>query len=133
MGLDVSHDCWSGSYGRFMGFRREIAKTIGLPPLDLMEGFWGAPMSSFYIKEDAPFYNSLPISWDCLKEDPIYELLYHSDCEGEIEVEKCIPIAKRLEEIAEMMEDDNSIKSKALQFAKGLREAAEAKENVEFC
>ena len=40
MGLDTTHDCWHGAYSAFMRWRQEIARIAGLPPLDLMEGFY---------------------------------------------------------------------------------------------
>ena len=38
MGLDTTHDAWSGPYTAFDRWRRWVAKQEGIP-LDLMEGF----------------------------------------------------------------------------------------------
>jgi hypothetical protein len=40
MGLDVSHECWTGAYSAFHIWRCKIAELKGLPPLELMEGFY---------------------------------------------------------------------------------------------
>lgn len=114
MGLDTTHDCWSGGYGRFNAFRREVAKTVGMD-LDKMEGFSDLPGA---------------IKWDSIEYDPLHELLNHSDCDGMIESGKCVPLAKRLQEITKFLPDE--FKQKAIQFSEGLWAAAEAKEDVEF-
>lgn len=158
MGLDTTHECWHGPYSSFMRWRIEIAHVVGVP-LNLMEGFyrgtpsgealnWAAP------RDGGPICGShcgpellrwiedvkewLPISWESLKPDPIHVLLNHSDCEDDIAVEDCTPLAERLEEIAPQLGDTpawhrgETAQAKALQFAKGLREAAAASEPVVF-
>ncbi len=146
MGLDCSHDAWHGPYGSFMAWRREIASAAGLPPLDLMEGFYsplvnrrpafGIP-TLYYGPEDEiaghtliMLDKTLPIKWDCLKPSALHELLYHSDCEGEIPHENCAAIAGALEELLPMLVEPH--KNNTEQFVKGLRSAAEAKENLQF-
>src|SRR5436190_549965 len=96
MGLNLSHGCWDGAYSAFMRWRKELARAAGLPPLELMEGFFfkdrpvtGNPFwhqfeddqRSWYV-HDGSIWSRLPISWNCLKPDPLHRLLYHSDCEG---------------------------------------------------
>lgn len=148
MGLDTSHDCWSGAYSSFMRWREKLMEVAGLPPLMFMEGFFRKADAYDPIhwarkglgSEDGfnNYYACLPIKWEALKPDPLHILLNHSDCDGEIRWEDAEPIAKRLEEIADLMpagEGGGHIgnwKEKTLQFAKGLRAAAQAKENVEF-
>lgn len=89
MGLDTSHDCWHGSYGRFSNWRNIIAATIGIP-LDYMEGFSGERPG---------------MEWELvLGDDPIVHLLHHSDCEGILESKYCSAIATRLEEILSEVE-----------------------------
>ncbi len=116
MGLDTTHDCWHGPYSSFGQFRKRLAGMIGMN-LGAMEGFGGS------------------IKWELLAPDPLHVLLNHSDCEGDISVEDCLPLAKRLEQLAEAMtEDVNPYGDKFLaeRFAKGLRAAHEANEKVEF-
>lgn len=144
MGLDTTHDCWHGSYSAFNSFREEIAKVLNVP-LGLMEGFYDASQKETlfagmpqWMKEsfNRNTFDYLPISWDILKPDAIYTLLNHSDCDGEIEIKDLLPIAERLEAIAPLLPDASSfrfdVRAKALQFATGLRLAADLGEIVEF-
>jgi len=142
MGLDTTHDCFHGGYVRFHHFRKCVAAAVGLP-LDLMEGFFDRA-EWMACAGDSPVcrnllerrLESLPISWKVLGNDPVVLFLHHSDCEGEISWRDAEAIAERLEEIAPDIEWDGrpdwDFKAHALQFAAGLRRAAEARENVEF-
>ncbi len=60
MGLSVSHDCWSSTYGTFTEWRRMLARAAGLPPLDMMEGYF----REFAFEDDA-FNDEVPAhgSW----------------------------------------------------------------------
>lgn len=146
MGLDTSHDCWHGAYSAFMRWRTKIAEVAGLPPLMFMEGFWQRgdytdPLRA-YAKEwpelAENFYRSLPIRWEALKPDPLHVLLYHSDCDGEIDAADCGPIADSLERLLPLMPAGDggghigSWHDKTAQFIAGLRAAAAAGEAVKF-
>lgn len=129
MGLDTSHDCWHGPYSMFMTWRRYLAKVAGLPPLDLMEGFYSPERSTQALEFDIINWSKLdtkngvfsdfvreclPISWDVIKIDPaLRELLSHSDCDGEISWEICEQLATVLEALAEKM-DPASIKGRKM-------------------
>lgn len=147
MGLDTTHGCWHGAYSAFNRWRQELAKLAGLPPLDLMEGFYnpitglptlyhinGKTIECHQLKRlDA----QLPIKWDCLKPDALHELLNHSDCDGEIPWERCEAIADSLERLIPMMTGEcgghiGNWKDKTQAFVDGLRLAAKQHENVEF-
>lgn len=146
MGLDTSHDAWHGAYSAFMRWRIMIAKWAGMPPLELMEGFWekGSYRDPFveYAKSSPnlaqQYYDSLPIRWSSLKPDPLHKLLFHSDCDGEIASEDCGPIADRLKELLPLLPKGDSgghigdYRDKTQQFINGLRRAAEAGENLLF-
>jgi hypothetical protein len=152
MGLDTTHNAWHGAYSAFMRWRKEIAKAAGLPPLELMEGFFtpiGAQgIATFYIGraiDDDLVRNSfkgieerLPIKWECLKPSPLHELLYHSDCDGEIPAESCGPIADELENLLPRMPEGEAgghignWRDKTQRFIDGLRAAATAGEPLEF-
>ncbi len=154
MGLDTSHDAWHGSYGAFMRWRQMIAKVAGLPPLDLMEGFFSPQGNrnsgltpTFYlgIHDDELVRSSfgrieegLPIRWDCLKPSPLHELLYHSDCDGSIPYSRCKPIADALEELLPLMPNSDAgghignWKDKTKQFIDGLRKAHKARQKLLF-
>lgn len=137
MGLDCSHNCWHGPYSLFMRWRQNVAEAAGLPPLELMDGFWGEPANSPILwarkglndeKAFAFLEKRLPIKWECLKPSALHLLLYHSDCDGELRWEDCNAIADELEKLKmpeEWLVDTD-------QFVAGLRAAAKAKENVNF-
>lgn len=107
MGLNLrvnGKSCGQWSYSGFMEFRIKVATQVGINIYD-MEGFacvdknilkeqgWEA-----YEKAYAEELEKEKISWDTIN-DPIKTLLFHSDCDGEIPYEECLPLANRLEEI----------------------------------
>jgi len=143
MGLDVSHDCWHGAYSAFHRWRVKLCEVAGLPPLDLMEGFYEA--GGFNPLGEAEsgavrghILAQLPISWDCLKPSPLHTLLNHSDCDGSIAWGDCAAMADALEALMpELPADDDAghignWREKTQAFIDGLRLAAEQKEDVEF-
>lgn len=146
MGLDVSHDCWHGAYSAFSRWREKLAQIAGLPPLQLMEGFYEQgshrdpffDLSQQYPNLAASYTVSLPIRWECLKPDVLYLLLNHSDCEGEIETEVCAPLATRLEDLLPLLPDADDAghignwRDKTQKFIDGLRDAAAKGEVVSF-
>ena len=142
MGLDTTHGCWRGSYSAFMRWRETLAKVAGLPPLELMEGFYtpfgGWPLPTLYHGYITQWGDGLkrldkrlPIKWECLKPDPIHKLLHHADCEGEIPLEDCEASAERLEKLIPLLLPE-SWQQTTQKFVDGLRLAASKKENVEF-
>jgi len=149
MGLDTSHDCWSGGYGAFMTWREAIAKAAGYPPLRLMQGFY-KPRYAFKLQFDSPFFGTveqdvyikqllrsvagkLPIEWDYYSQDVLTSLLSHSDCDGILECDICSDLAGRLDELLPKLEqEDDWILPATIQFIGGLREAYLAGEDVVF-
>jgi hypothetical protein len=158
MGLDVSHDCWHGAHSAFMRWRCEVAKAAGMPPLLMMEGFYGhteitgddasaAVKALGFAKEHmwasdllGVFYfdSNFPIKWECLKPSPLHILLNHSDCGGTIEPDDCAQIAQELEELLPKLPDGDggghigNWREKTQAFIDGLRLAAHRGEPVEF-
>ena len=156
MGLDTTHDCWHGAYSAFMRWRKKLAEVAGLPPLELMEGFyyfdgngtlqavrcalktWTMKPMDWLAESIEVLEQSLPIKWDCFKPDVLYELLSHSDCDGELAPELCGPLADRLEELLPLLPDEENWghignwKEKTQAFIDGLRTAAAANESVGF-
>jgi len=158
MGLDTTHDCWHGSYGAFHVWRSAIAKAAGLPNLERMEGYWEVdrPASGLQLeyrvvaqaldragmpdlaKNVREFQQEPPIRWDALKPSPLHVLLHHSDCDGWIPAECCIPLADALEALLPLLPDgpgrypEDFFRDSTRQFVAGLREAGAAGENVEF-
>jgi hypothetical protein len=148
MGLDCSHGAWHGAYSAFMRWRSKLAEVAGLPPLELMDGFFDPkPYGTLYFGQEAggvwdgkreALQASLPISWDCLQPSPLHELLYHSDCEGEIPAERCGPIADALEALIPLLPDEvagghiGHWREQTQTFVDGLRAAAAAGEPLDF-
>lgn len=147
MGLDCSHNAWNGAYSAFMRWRARLAEVAGLPPIELMEGFFNE-RETLYFGQDlnneiwggklAMLQKGLPIRWDCLKPSTLHELLYHSDCDGEIATDRCGPIADELEKLIPLLPDQDdgghigNWREKTKQFVTGLRAAAAAGEPLEF-
>lgn len=161
MGLDTTHGAWHGAYSAFMRWRINVAKFAGMPPLEFMEGFFENsenvmfnPLYSAFIgvhySLDANAEKKLkdelhqigtgfPIKWDALKPSPLHELLYHSDCEGDIPWENCKGIADALTEVLANVPTDldlgghiGNFREKTQTFIDGLMKAYNAKENLEF-
>jgi hypothetical protein len=154
MGLDTSHGAWHGAYSAFMTWREEIAKCIGIP-LRLMEGFYpkkdddfDSPVSLIgYAVKNYPsgathqwekLIGYFPLKWEAFKPSPLHELLYHSDCDGDIKWESCNAIADELDKIITELPDQNfgghvqNIREKTQTFIDGLRLAYKNKENLDF-
>jgi hypothetical protein len=134
MGLDVSHDAFSGAYSAFSRFRQVVAKAMGgsYPPHDdkeLERHMW---------------------DWgDGFKEEThpgLFIFMMHSDCDGEITPEDCIKVAVELEQllpeikrISTSLEEwghiarNGGVVEVTKQFIKGCRAAAAASEPLKFC
>jgi hypothetical protein len=148
MGLDVSHDCWSGAYSAFHRWRTAIARCVGID-LEQMQGFAkeetkalvdhyrkiGSPPA--LVEAYAKMANSVQMPWDEVM-DPLKHLLHHSDCDGSIATELCAPIADRLEAILPLLPEGEggghigNWRGTTQRFIDGLRLAAERGEDVEF-
>ena len=154
MGLDTTHNAWHGSYGSFMVFRKWLAKKLGIP-LELMEGYYseesfrpnmfklldykfpkGDELEMSGIRE---LRGMLPLKWEAFKESPLHEFLYHSDCEGDFEVESCKNISLAMTKILNDIDAEGGPKEeekywydKLKQFADGFWLAYEKKEKLEF-
>ena len=149
MGLDCSHNAWHGAYSAFMRWRKKIAQVAGIPPLQLMEGFYfrldgSEGLATLYHGPQtgkphfgdgsAPLFAdidaALPIKWEALAPSPLHALLAHSDCDGEIEAGECAKIADALEAIIPLLPDEDAgghignWRQKTALFVSGLRAAA---------
>jgi hypothetical protein len=141
-----------------MSWRIQLAKAAGLPPLELMEGYFfldtlDSPVSLLMTGSEERaknqiqrrILNYLPIKWECLKPSALHILLQHSDCEGSIEAKDCGSIADALGALLPNLPEENNdilyggnqfhiptLREKTQQFIDGLRLAASKNENVEF-
>lgn len=81
---------------------------------------------------------SLPISWESYQPDPLVILLHHSDSDGEIAWQDCLAIARRLEEIIDLLPIEDASghignwEKKTQAFIDGLKLAYEQQENIVF-
>lgn len=87
------------SYIGFNNFREELAEKIGCN-LREMEGFCE---------------NGKP--WEPFKDDPLWKLLFHSDCDGELSADDCGAIAHRLVAISTEMPKKDCIREQAIDLA----------------
>lgn len=92
MGLNISHDAFSGAYSSFNRFRWFVMKSIGgsWPPhedesLDRNMFYW----PEGFVEEDHP---------------GLCEFFRHSDCDGDIGVKMCRLVANELEAILPQIE-----------------------------
>jgi hypothetical protein len=110
MGLDISHDAFSGAYSAFNRLRAEVCRAIGgsWPP----HFKYGVDGRAILNGDGMPTTDESldPESWYCDEEytreawPGLYEFLCHSDCDGEIEPDMCVKVADDLERIIPLVE-----------------------------
>jgi hypothetical protein len=137
LGLDVSHDCWSGSYSRFSAWRDELARLAGYRFRSPTEADKKQFLFRDYVDlnwEDIPMAR-LQGDWeDEVPDDALLYLIVHSDCDGVIYPEHAGPLADRLEQLLPELEDTphEEWPRRTRQFIAGLRYAVDQGEVVEF-
>jgi hypothetical protein len=136
MGLDITHDCWHGAYSAFSRWRNELARVAGYQFTTGEHGrqYVALPWEDFTNANLMGEWGSMP------GDDPLLWLIVHSDCDGVLHPEQGALIAARLEELLPQLDDIHAIghispsmRAKTQAFINGLRAAAEAGEDVEFC
>lgn len=133
MGLDVSHDCWSGAYSAFRRFRDAVAEAANWP---MEEDEFGHP--HYILPRKELTLDNYQGDWDRVPgDDPLIIFLAHSDCDGVIHPQHAMHLARRLREIAPKLRHDGeghirSYRDNAIRFAEGLELAAKNNEDVEF-
>lgn len=136
MGLDTSHEAWSGAYGAFSRWRHKIAEAAGYE-IAKVEGQYG-PSDTVLIDWGHIQEKNYSGEWDEIPSDPLIMLIAHSDCDGVIHPVHAKPLADRLEELIPLLPDDDvaghigNYRSKTRQFVDGLRAAVAADEDVDF-
>lgn len=140
MGLDVSHDCWSGAYSGFNRWRRKLAEVAGYQHIKTETTSRGEELAVDWghIEYDWMFgeWPFIPCRIDGTP-DPLLLLLLHSDCEGLLKAEHVGPIADRLTELLPLIEGDGhghvgDYRETTRQFINGLRLAEHHNEDVVF-
>lgn len=97
MGLDTTHDAFSGAYSAFNRFRRVVAKAMGgsYPPHD--NPLICADGDVIVDPDNGRFY--VPYKWEDfqIKNPGLSAFLFSNDCEGEFSPETCKQMADELE------------------------------------
>ena len=117
MGLDTTHGAWNGPYSRFGRWRDAVAKAAGLDNWHSINPF----------PSDSELYGR----WAKTPRDPLEVLWSHSDCDGVIQAEQCLPLAEALLKLAPKLKDAGW-REDTFKFAAGLLLAASRGEDVEF-
>jgi hypothetical protein len=124
MGLDIQCKCdkisfRAGAYSGFGEFREKLAKIIGVN-LDNMVGFGGQ------------------VIWT--KNEPFYELLNHSDCDGELTPIDCKELTQDFEtykkQILETWKDEAEfwwLEAKIKDWEEAVNHCATENCTLEFC
>ena len=98
MGLDVSHDCWSGSYSNFSEWRNTLAELAGyeleVVRYEGIEMSFMSPRIPIEVNEE----NALGM-WANSPEDALIVLFAHSDCDGIIMPGDASDLRERLSEL----------------------------------
>lgn len=128
MGLDTTHDAWSGGYISFNHWRNTLAEAAGYKVQDLV-----AQLDWDNITDD-----NLHGVWAETPSDPLVVLLAHYDCEGVIGPEQSGPLADRIEGLLDKLPSGQSPghirdwRETTQKFIDGLRLASTNKEVLEF-
>ena len=143
MGLSISYEAFNGAYSSFHRFRVELAKRMGIS-LNLMRGFYNDTRNMFTLlnykfpKGDevevwqiTEFKKMLPLEWDSFKPSPIHKLLYHSDCDGHINLSDVRKMIPKLEEFIDE-EEDSEFQERLKTFIEGSKEAVECRSRLDF-
>ena len=153
MGLDTTHDAFSGAYSAFNRFRQCIAAAIGgsfpdhyeygpggvLIPLDPSKEF--GPVRQKEGLDPEKFYWGA--GYTAETHPGLHEFFRHSDCDGEIAPEMCVKVADELEALLPLIDTlrwnasghiarDGGFAAVTQRFIAGCREAAAAGEPLEF-
>lgn len=146
MGLDCSHDAWSGAYSAFNRFRQAIAFATGgsFPPHYQRneDGTLKADFAGNLIRDDTMDQEQIYLANGFTREtNPgLYEFLTHSDCDGEIAPDICAKLADEMEALLpklDLLKEAGGHMpygpaAAARRFIAGCREAAAANEPLEF-
>ena len=145
MGLEVSHDARTGSYGAFSAWRAALAGTAGyevtadrdengrISLAELTDARYGvADWQITPERLDGEWNGEQPA-------DPLLVLLLHADHTGYIHTGQALPLAERLEQLRPKLAgftgdagDEMNLELATRQFAEALRRAGEHGESLVF-
>lgn len=148
MGLDCSHDAFSGAYSAFNRLRQFVCAATGgsFPP------HWVHGPNGEILKDQRGMTRMHDLPNDCFqcgegyernKWPGLYEFLSHSDCDGEINPSMCAMVADDLDRLLPAMEAmrwesvghiarDGGFLQVVCKFVAGCRAAAAANESLKF-
>lgn len=152
MGLDVSHDCWSGGYTGFNHWRNILTELAGFTVIWPPGWYDDAELVSnnFDFRVAYPLVlidwghleteDHLRGEWEETPYDPMIVLIVHYDSDGIIAPQQADPLADRLEGLLPLMTEEvlahyhwrYPLVDRTKQFIKGLREAVHNGETVTF-
>lgn len=149
MGLDTSHDCWHGPYSAFSRWRAALQRAAGWHLEEQRDDRGMRYELAREINWEAVTDANIAGQWETLPEDPLIVLVAHSDCDGQLPVAALLPLAERLEQLAERMEPGqgrhwkwtpgmegratyDGEREATMRFAAGLRRAAAVGQPVVF-
>ena len=112
MGIDFSHGDAHWAYSGFMRFRNKLAETLG----------YAVSLSTMY--DDG--------SYTRMRNEPIWPLIDHSDCDGDLTVEEMEQIIPQLENISNHWDEHDYDKVHGFELIESMREAIAEDEPLEF-
>jgi len=112
MGIDFSHGEAHWSYSGFNNFRNKLVEALG----------YTTSLNVMY--EDGTYTR--------MQKEPIYPLINHSDCDGDLTVEEMQQILPQLKDIINRWPDGEYDKTRGLYFIEGIEEAISENESLEF-
>lgn len=138
MGLDTTHDAWSGAYSAFSRFRNALAKAAGYETIEIKHRETVLIDWAHFTEENyfGLWGDVVPCSG--VGPDPLLYLIVHSDCDGHLEPEHCAALADRLAELLPALAGLDggghlgNVHAAARRFIDGCRAAADAGERLEF-
>lgn len=125
MGLDVSHDAFSGAYSAFNRMRIAVCEATG----------------GGEVKENGETFFAVGGNFRFDQHPGLLEFLSHSDCDGEIHPAMCRLVARDLRKVAEVMPESSDfghiaavggMRAAVIKFAEGCERAADAGEPLVF-
>ncbi len=140
------------SYGGFMRFRVKLAAELGIN-LRMMWGFMPEPFQiaahrgvpdmkvtaiaqGFYdswCESQNQWWRDNALQWEDLEPNPIYDLLSHSDCDGDLSAEQCAAIAPVLRESVKGWPQDDYDRKMAEALANAMELCASVDRRLIFC
>ncbi len=112
MGIDFSHCEAHWAYSGFMRFRSKLTETLG----------YTHSLNMMY--EDGTYTR--------MQNEPIYPLIDHSDCDGNLSVEEMKQILPQLKDIINRWPDNEYDKKRGLELIEGMETAVTNNEPMVF-